>query len=150
MAHMDYDTVSAEEFGASLKGMGLNILVRDVTGQARFLQAVFGMQAHRVSVDFAIMTYGDQVFQLHSDATYHAHPLPALLPEAGARGAGAEFRLYATDPDDAVRRAQDAGAHILQGATNKPHGLREAYILCENGYAWVPSRALSQAERDAR
>jgi len=139
---MDYDTVSAEAFGASLRGIGLNILVRDVQAQARFLTEVFGMQAHQVSADFAIMTYGAQVFQLHADATYGANPLLGLLPEAGARGAGAEFRLYDTDPDEAAARADGAGAHILQAPTDKPHGLREAYILCENGYAWVPSRPL--------
>jgi len=147
---MDYETISAEDFGASLKGLGLNILVRDVTAQAAFLTEVFDMKAHRVSSDFAIMTYGDQVFQLHSDGTYHSHPLPSLLPEAGARGAGAEFRLYATDPDVAAGKATAAGAHILQEPTNKPHGLREAYILCENGYAWVPSRVLTNDERDAQ
>ncbi len=147
---MDYETVSAGDFGASLQGLGLNILVRDVRAEAAFLEVLFDMKAHRVSEDFAIMTYGDQVFQLHSDGTYHSHPLPSLLPEAGARGGGAEFRLYATDPDVAVGKAEAFGAHILQVATNKPHGLREAYILCENGYAWVPSRALTQEERDAK
>lgn len=147
---MDYDTVSAEDFGASLQGLGLNILVRDVEAQAAFLTEVFGMTAHRLSADFAIMLYGAQVFQLHSDGTYHSHPLPSLLPEAGARGAGAEFRLYATDPDDACQKAQALDAMILQAPTNKPHGLREAYILCENGYAWVPSRPLTDAERNAQ
>ncbi len=146
---MDFETISADDFGASLQGLGLNILVRDVRAHAEFLSAVFDMTAHRVSADFAIMTYGSQVFQLHSDGTYHAHPLPSLLPEAGARGAGAEFRLYATDPDVATSKAKALGAHILQEPTDKPHGLREAYVLCDNGYAWVPSRALSQEERDA-
>jgi predicted enzyme related to lactoylglutathione lyase len=147
---MDYETVSAGDFGASLRGLGMNILVRDVAAQAEFLKAVFDMKAHRVSADFAIITYGEQVFQLHSDGTYHSHPLPSLLPEVGARGAGAEFRLYVSDPDAAVSKAIGVGAHILQEPTNKPHGLREAYILCENGYAWVPSRALTQEERDAQ
>ena len=42
----------------------------------------------------------------------------------------------------AVARAEDMGAVILQPPTDKPHGLREAYILCADGYAWVPSRPL--------
>lgn len=144
---MEYETVSADDFGASLTGLGMNILVRDVRAQTIFLTVVFGMTAHRVSDDFAIMRYGSDVFQLHSDGTYHAHPLPSLLPEAGPRGGGAEFRLYETDPDEAVARAKANDGHILADPTNKPHGLREAYILCENGYAWVPSRRLSQTER---
>ena len=147
---MDFETVGAAEFGASLKGLGLNILVRDVVAQAGFLTKVFGIKAHRVTSDFAIMTYADQIFQLHSDGTYHSHPLPSLLPEAGPSGGGAQFHLFATDPDVAASKAEAAGGHILQEPMNKPHGLREACILCQNGYAWVPSRALTQEERDAQ
>lgn len=146
---MDFETVDPADFGASLQGLGLNILVRDVPAQVAFLATVFDIKAHRVSVDFAIMTYGAQIFQLHSDAAYHAHPLPSLLPEAGPRGGGAQFHLFGTDPDSAAAKAETAGGHILQSPTNKPHGLREACILCVNGYAWVPSRPLTQIEKDA-
>ena len=38
---------------------------------------------------------------------------------------------------------------ILQPPTNKPHGLREAYILDPDGYCWVPSRPLTDAEVEA-
>ena len=85
---MNYDTVSAAEFGSSLKGLGLNLLVRNVLSTAAFLRDVFGMKVFQPSADFAIMMYGDQIFQLHSDATFHSHPLPSLLPEAGPRGGG--------------------------------------------------------------
>lgn len=139
---MDYETISAEAFGASLRGIGLNLLVRDVPAEVAFLTEVFGMVAYQPTTDFAIMRYHDQVMQLHSDGTYHSNPLLGLLPEAGARGAGAEIRLYQTDPDDAAARAESFGAHVLQRPTGKPHGLREVYILCENGYAWVASRPL--------
>ena len=140
---MHYETVKAADFGASLRGIGLNLLVRDIRGMVALLTDVFAMTAHQVSADFAIMLYGNQVFQLHSDGTYHANPLLALLPENPPRGAGIEIRLYDTDPDLAAKRAQAFGAMILQAPTDKPHGLREAYILCENGYAWVPSRPLA-------
>ena len=140
---MDYETVDAGDFGRSLKGLGLNLLVRDVRALAAFLEDVFAMKAHRVSGDFAIMVYGADIFQLHSDQTYHSHPLPSLLPEAGPRGAGAEIRLYETDPDAAAERAKrHERAVILQAPADKPHGLRECVILCENGYAWVPSRRI--------
>jgi predicted enzyme related to lactoylglutathione lyase len=139
---MDYETISAEAFGRSLSGVGLNLLVRDVLAQCNFLETVLGLKSHRATADFAIVSYGDQVFQLHSDGTYHSNPLLALLPETPPRGAGIEIRLYNTDPDVAVAKAHAAGAMVLQEPTDKPHGLREAYILCENGYAWVPSRPL--------
>lgn len=146
---MDFETVSPAEFGASLKGLGLNILVRDVLAEVRFLEAVFGMTSHRVSRDFAIVAYGGQVFQLHGDHTYSANPLLGLLPEAPPRGAGVEIRLYDSDPDAAAGRAEAGGWHVLQAPADKPHGLREAFILCENGYAWVASRPLSVEERAA-
>ena len=137
---MDYDTVGAEEFGASLRGLGINILVRDVPAQCTFLETAFGMKIFQPTQDFAIVIYGDQVFQLHADGTYHSHPLLGLLPEQPPRGAGLEIHLYDSDPDDAVAKAEALGATILAPPLDKPHGLREAYILCENGYAWVPSR----------
>jgi len=109
-----------------------------------FLTQVVDMNAHRVTPDLAIMTYGGQEFQIHADHTYHGHPLPALLPEAGARGARIELRLYDTDPDRATARAAAFGTTILQVPENKPHGLRECVILDGEGYAWVPSRALTE------
>ena len=139
---MDYDTVDADTFGKSLKGIGLNLLVRDVPAQCAFLEAVFDMKSFQVTADFAIVKYGDQVFQLHSDGTYHSNPLLGLIPEMPPRGGGIEIRLYDTDPADSVAKAKAAGGTILQEPTDKPHGLNEAYILCENGYAWVPSRRL--------
>jgi len=71
---MDFKTVSPEDFGASLRGLGLDLLMR-------------------------------------------------------------------------AARAEAAGGHILQPPTNKPHGLRETCILCENGYAWVASRPVTDDER---
>ena len=52
---MDFETVSPAEFGASLNGLGLNILVRDVAAEVRFLEEGLGMASNRVSRDLAIM-----------------------------------------------------------------------------------------------
>lgn len=49
-------------------------------------------------------------------------------------------------PDEAAAKAEAAGGTILQAPTDKPHGLCETYILCENGYARVPSRLLAEPE----
>lgn len=145
---MDLETVTAEDFGRSLSGLGLNVLVRNVPDTVSFLCDVFDMKPHRQSPDFAIMAYGNQVFQLHADHTYHSHPLPSLVPESGPRGGGIEIRLYDSDPDIAAERASvhDHESVLLQAPTNKPHGLRECVILCGNGYAWLPSRSLTDEE----
>lgn len=139
---MDYDMIKPDALGRSLRGIGLNLLVRDVLAECTFLETVFEMKTHQATPDFAIVIYGRMLFQIHADKTYHANPLLALLPEMPPRGTGVEIRLYDSDPDAAASRAGAMGATILQAPADKPHGLREAYILCENGYAWVPSRPL--------
>lgn len=144
---MDFETISPEEFGASLRGIGLNLLVRDVRAEAAFLANVFGMVPHRVNEDFAIMDYRGQLMQLHADHTYGAHPLLSLVPESPPRGAGASLHLFDSDPDLAAAKAEDSGGHVLAPPANKPHGLRETCILCKDGYAWVASRPLTEIER---
>ena len=118
--------------------------MRDVPAQVAFLRTVFEMQAHRISADFAIVLHAGQPFQLHSDRSFTNHPLYSLLPEAGPRVAGLELRLHEADPDRAVALLEGfSNAMLLQPPTDKPgHGLREAVILCPNGYAWVPSRRI--------
>lgn len=140
---MEYETVPARDFGHALRMISVNLLCRDVPAEVAFLTTVFGMTAHRVSRDFAILLHADQPLQLHSDAAYASHPLPSLLPEAGPRGAGVEIRLHEADPDEAARRAEAAGGLVLHPPTDKPgHGLREAVILSPSGYAFVPSRRI--------
>ena len=139
---MDFETISADAFGASLRGLGVNILLSNVPRCVDFLTQVFEMKAHQASADFAIMASHSRVFQLHSDAPYSAHPLLPLLPENPPRGLGVELRLYDSDPDTAAARAEALGAMILQAPSDKPHGLRECAILGPDGYLWVPSRRL--------
>ncbi len=141
---MDYQTVPAQVFGHSLRGVSVNLLVRDVLAEVAFLTDVFGMKAYRAGPDFAILVHGEQPFQLHSDRSFASHPLHALLPETPPRGLGIELRLHEADPDLAAGRAlAHPEAVVLQAPTDKAgHGLREAVILCPNGYAWVPSRRI--------
>lgn len=145
---MDFDNTPAPAMAHALTGLGLNLLCRDVRRETAFLIAVFGMTAHQAGRDFALMRTGSQLFQLHSDASFAAHPLAALLPETPPRGAGIELRLYDIDPDVACAAAAClADAMILQPATDKPgHALREAVILSPEGYAWVPSRRIQPSD----
>ena len=138
---MDYDTVPAAEFGAALNGVTLNLLTRDVRGEAAFLAGVLGLAVHRISDDYAIVLHDGIVMQLHSDRTFAAHPLYGLLPEAGPRGAGIEIRLHGIDPDAACAKASKfTNALVLAAPQNKSgHGLRKAVILSPSGYAFVPS-----------
>ena len=121
----------------------MNIIVKSPEQTAQFLETVFELYPSQLSPDFALILYQDDIFQLHSDKSFAAHPSYPHLPENPPRGTGIEIRLYNSDPDQACTKAQAYGSMILQPATDKPHGLREATILCPDGYMWVPSRPLA-------
>ena len=131
--------LTAAEMGHRLHGFGVNLVVKQIARSTLFLTEVLEFELLRADKDYAVLAHRDQLFQLHCDATYIQHPLLALLPESGLRGAGAEFRLYDVDPDKVETRAREFGAEILQTATDKPHGLRECFVLDSDGYCWVPS-----------
>lgn len=138
---MDLETVKAEDFGRSLTGIGINLLTRDAAALAGFLVDVFGLTAHRVSRDFAIVSHGPALMQIHSDATYGRHPLTGLIPENPLRGGGVQLYLFGIDPDAACARAGAAGGTVLEPPADKPHGLREATILAPEGQAFSPAVA---------
>ncbi len=79
---------------------------------------------------------------LHADHTYQDHPLHGSLTGDLARGIGAEIRLYGRDPDAAEAVARRLDFTVLQGAADKPHGLREAFLIDADGYLWVPGVAI--------
>ena len=137
------ETISAKDFGRGLRGFGVNLLVKEVYKSCAFLEKVLLFKPLRKSVDFAILSYQDHLIQLHGDHTYHSHPLPSILPENGARGAGIELRLYDIDPDAAESRAIALDYVVLQSTRDKPHGLRECFILDPDGYCWTPSTPTS-------
>jgi len=140
----------ADTFGRALgPGIGLNLLASDVEAAARFQATVLGAVVDYWDRDFAILRAQGAVWMLHSDRSYRNHPLSGIAKAAEGRGAGAELRLYGRDPDaaQAVAEAvaQSLGGVVLAGAADKPHGVREAYILDPEGYCWVPTVAkLSQ------
>lgn len=133
------ETVAAPAFARGLSGLGVNLLTRDAAALAGFLTEVFGLTAHRVSRDFALVAHGPVLIQIHSDATFRAHPLLGLLPAAGARGAGVQLYLFGLDPDAAAAKAGAAGGSVIEPPADKPHGLREATILAPEGQAFSPA-----------
>ncbi len=128
----------ADEYGRSLKGLGINLLVRDVAASAAFAKAVLGAEAIYEDPDFAMLRRGDAEWMLHADHSYEDNPLHGFVAGHEGRGIGIELRLHYCDPDRAESAARSAGYIVLAGAADKPHGLREAYILDPDGYCWVP------------
>lgn len=128
------------EYGRSLAGLSVNLLVSDIERALAFQREVLGAELVYADSDFAVLCgYGGE-WMLHADHTYERHPLVGLVREAGLRGAGVELRLHGCDPDTAEAAARRLGYVVLAGAQDKPHGLREVYLCDDDGYTWVPDR----------
>jgi len=133
----------ADEFGRTLKGLGINLLVPSIEQQRPFQLEVLAAEEVYADPDFAVYRGFGAEWMLHADHTYNDHPLSGSLSPEMPRGIGCELRLYGRDPDVAEARARDLGFIVLAGSMDKPHGLREAFIVCPAGYLWAPSLALA-------
>lgn len=136
--HDDPCALVDELAGSIGTGVWLNLLVSDVAAAIAFQTRVLGAEAVYRNDSFAIMRHGASFWMVHADGTYGEHPMVGRLGPGPARGTGCEIRLQGCDPDAAERRARDEGAAVMAPATDKPHGLREAYLLDPDGYVWVP------------
>lgn len=136
----------AAAFGKSLTGVGISLLVTDVPAAVKFSEEILHANAMYADDTFAIMRHGESVWMLHHDGTYHSNPMLGLVQGQDGRGRGVELRLYNQDPDEAERAARETGYEVLFESRNKPHGLRECYILDPDGYCWVLSRHLEDGE----
>lgn len=146
MAGTDGSAPDAAAFGKSLSGVGISLLVSDVPAAVKFSQDILKANAMYSDDSFAIMRHGEDVWMLHHDGTYHSNPMLGLVQGQNGRGRGVELRLYNQDPDEAEAAAREAGYEVLFETRNKPHGLRECYILDPDGYCWVLSRHLKDGE----
>lgn len=137
---MSADTpMSAAYYGKSLRGLGFNLIVRDLTRSISFAEHVLGATVFFRTPNFAAMKLNGSDFMFHADETYHANPLRGSLASQEARGIGVELRIYGCDPDIAEAKARESGYTVLAGSLDKPHGLREAMLIDDDGYVWIPS-----------
>ena len=128
----------ADEYGHSLTGLSLNLLVEDVGKSLDFQRRVLDAEVVYGDPDFAVVRGYGAEWMLHADHTYDRHPVRIAAAAAGQRGAGAEIRLHGCDPDRAEQAAIDNGYEVMASAMNKPHGLREVFLVDPDGYLWVP------------
>lgn len=130
----------AAEFGQSLSGLGNNLLVSDIAAMTDFLSTVLGAEVTYQDPDFAVVAISGGALILHADHSYSDHPYRASVEDQQVRGAGLEIRLYDVDPDTAEAAARARDFIVLDASTDKPHGLREAFLIGPDGYCFVPSR----------
>jgi catechol 2,3-dioxygenase-like lactoylglutathione lyase family enzyme len=135
--------MSAPDYGRSIRpGIGINLIVADVAAATRFASEVLGATVTYADEDFAVLRGMGAEWMVHADHTYRDNPVSGLVKDVTGRGAGVELRLYGCDPDAAEAKAREGGYTVLAGAIDKPHGLREAIILDNDGYCWIPGVAL--------
>lgn len=139
--------MSADEYGRTLAGLSLNLIVRDVARSIPFYTDVLGFRALHQTADYAALERERATIQLHADHTYTRQPWGPRLAGARTRGFGVEIRLLGIDPDEAERRARAGGHTVLAPAKDWPtHGWRDCLVEDPDGYTFsvgvpLPGRA---------
>jgi catechol 2,3-dioxygenase-like lactoylglutathione lyase family enzyme len=128
----------APQYARTLKGLTVNLLVRDIATALPFHRQVLGARLIYSDPDIAVFRHEDAEWMLHADHTYEGHPVHATLVKATKRGLGAELRLHGRDPDEAESHARRLGYDVIEAAADKGHGLREVFLRDADGYVWVP------------
>lgn len=128
----------APEYGRSLTGFGVNLLVRSIEEALSFQTQVLGASIVYNDPDIAVLRFESAEWMLHAYHTYDAHPLYPIVSGDAIKGVGVELRLHGRDPDAAEAAARRLGYAVVETTKDKPHGLRECVIQDQEGYFWVP------------
>jgi len=129
--------MSGADYGRALPAFSVNLLVRDIDRSLRFYTDVLGATVDYSDPDFAALQLAGVEFMLHADHAYDGHALYRTLAGDAARGVGAELRVLGVDPDAVQRRAEAAGAQIVQPAGDRGHGWRDVIVADPDGYCWA-------------
>ena len=130
--------MSGKDYGTSLQGLSINLLVADIEAALLFQREVLSTTFVYSDPDFAVCSHSGSEWMLHADHTYENHPMRETTPPRSPRGGGIEIRIHGRDPDASEAAARRLGFDVLSSATDKGHGLREAHIRDRDGYVWVP------------
>ena len=129
--------MSAADYGRTLAGISVNLLVRDVARSVPFYTRVLDLRLLHGDADFAAFERDGVRLQLHADHTYERMPWAPRLAETGKRGLGAEVRILGIDPDAAERRAREGGFTVLVPTRDWPHGWRDCILEDPDGYTFA-------------
>ena len=129
--------MSAAEYGRTLSGLSVNLIVRDIARSISFYSVVLELRLLYSDEDFAAFEREGVRLQLHADHTYARMPWAARLREGSARGLGAEIRILGLDPDAAEKRARDGGFTVLVPVHDWPHGWRDCVVEDPDGYTFA-------------
>ena len=129
--------MSAADYGRTLSGLSVNLIVRDIARSRPFYTGVLQLRLLYSDEDFAAFEREGVRLQLHADHTYARMPWAARLREESSRGLGAEVRILGLDPDAAEQRARDGGFTVLVPVRDWPHGWRDCVLEDPDGYTFA-------------
>ena len=129
--------MSAADYGRTLSGLSVNLIVRDIARSTPFYAGVLQLRLLYSDEDFAAFEREGVRLQLHADHTYARMPWAARLREESSRGLGAEIRILGLDPDAAEKRARDSGFTVLVPVRDWPHGWRDCVLEDPDGYTFA-------------
>ena len=90
---IDDPWMPAPEYGRMLRGLTVNLLVRDIEASLAFQRAVLRAEVVYADPDIAVVRgYGGE-WMLHADHTYRGHPMHHEVAAVTPRGIGDELRL---------------------------------------------------------
>jgi catechol 2,3-dioxygenase-like lactoylglutathione lyase family enzyme len=129
--------MSAADYGRTLSGLSVNLIVRDLARSIPFYTGVLRMELLYSDEDFAAFERAGVRLQLHADHTYAQMPWAMRLRESSPRGLGAEIRILGIDPDAAEQRARASGFTVAVPARDWPHGWRDCLLEDPDGYTFA-------------
>jgi catechol 2,3-dioxygenase-like lactoylglutathione lyase family enzyme len=129
--------MSAAEYGRTLAGLSVNLIVRDVARSVPFYTDVLELRLLYSDEDFAAFERDGVKLQIHADHTYARMPWAARLRDESPRGLGAEIRILGIDPDAAEQRARDGGFTVAVAVRDWPHGWRDCVLEDPDGYTFA-------------
>ena len=129
--------MSAADYGQTLSGLSVNLIVRDIGRSIPFYSEVLELRLLYSDEDFAAFEREGVRLQLHADHTYAQMPWASRLRDKSKRGLGAEIRILGIDPDLAEKRARDAGFTVLVPVRDWPHGWRDCVLEDPDGYTFA-------------
>jgi catechol 2,3-dioxygenase-like lactoylglutathione lyase family enzyme len=129
--------MSPADYGRTLSGLSVNLIVREVARSVPFYTGVLGLRLLYSDDDFAALERDGVRLQLHADHTYARMPWANRLEETAPRGLGAEIRILGIDPDAAEQRARDSGFNVAVPVRDWPHGWRDCVLEDPDGYTFA-------------
>ena len=129
--------MSAADYGRTLSGLSVNLIVREVARSIPFYTGVLELRLLYSDEDFAAFEREGVRLQLHADHTYAHMPWAKRLAESSPRGLGAEVRILGIDPDAAERRARAGGFSVAVPVRDWPHGWRDCVLEDPDGYTFA-------------